>query len=208
MLTVLSFSGRTHKNKRIWLCRCDCGGTVEITSFTGNVWNCGCTRKFGGPLKHGFASTKQRPCPEYITYKNMLARCRANHKRRADYFDRGIGVCDRWVNGDGTSPGFSCFLDDVGPRPSPKHSLDRIDNEKGYSPENCRWASTNQQARNTRSNHYVTYGGERLSLIEACERANVSYGKMRDRLRKAGMSFEEALLGPKKITPEDVERAA
>jgi hypothetical protein len=218
MLTVLKFTGKIKYNKRVWLCRCDCGGSAEITSFTGSAWNCGCTKAKQGPIKHGFASGK--PIPEYITYKNMLSRCSEWHPRRTDYYDRGITVCDRWRNGNGETHGFVLFLHDMGERPSSRHSLDRIDNDAGYSPENCRWATVSQQARNTRSNHYVVLNGERISLAEACERVGASYTRIRDRMNKSGLSFEEAIAfsgAPVRVrnsrgrytkTPESVERAA
>lgn len=75
----------------------------------------------------------------------MRQRClNPNHEHYADYGGRGIGICQPWLDS------FAAFLADMGPRPSPRHSIDRKDNEKGYSPDNCRWATPDVQARNRR----------------------------------------------------------
>jgi hypothetical protein len=84
---------------------------------------------------------------EYQAWMNMKDRCGRSTRRGAhNYVGRGIAVCDRW------SGSFESFLADMGPKPSPVHSLDRIDNDKGYEPGNCRWATRDEQSRNTRRN--------------------------------------------------------
>lgn len=101
-------------------------------------------------FKHGEAGKRdgsKRPSAEYRAWCYMKARCKGyENKDRKYYSDRGIKVCDRWMH----SEGFQFFLADMGRKPNPKFSLDRIDNDKGYSPKNCRWASPSQQARNCR----------------------------------------------------------
>ena len=88
---------------------------------------------------HGKSGT-----PEHKSWKLMRSRClNPRNQDWADYGGRGIAICERWSD-------FMCFYDDMGPRPSAKHSLDRIDNSRGYAPDNCRWATNKQQANNRR----------------------------------------------------------
>ena len=90
---------------------------------------------------HGMSGT-----PEWRAWRDMLSRCRCSgHKNFKDYGERGITVCPEWENS------FINFFEDLGKRPTPKHSLDRKDNQKGYYPLNCRWATPKQQQRNKRS---------------------------------------------------------
>lgn len=127
---------------RWFIVRCDCGTTKSVAGFVlrrGNVVSCGCyAREIH--TKHGDSRT-----PEYATWLGMIRRCEAEH--RADYPDyggRGIKVASRWRNS------YQAFLDDMGRRPSRKHSLDRINNDGDYTPTNCRWATPKQQAANRR----------------------------------------------------------
>lgn len=95
----------------------------------------------GSPPKHGMSYT-----PEYRAWSNMLGRCyRITHRRFRDYGGRGIKVCEQWRKE------FTNFYEDMGKRPSIKHSLERVDNEKGYEPSNCRWATYEEQNRNRRN---------------------------------------------------------
>jgi hypothetical protein len=98
--------------------------------------------------------------PEYRSWNSMVTRCHCpNHKNYKHYGGRGIEVCNEWRS-------FATFYADMGPRPSPKHSLDRIDNEKGYEPGNCRWATREQQCRNTSRNKRITINGTTRLLCD------------------------------------------
>lgn len=134
-------------------------------------------RKFWS-LKRYTGKPGQRT-PEFMAWRNMRARCLDRmHPDFKRYGGRGIRICERWQRS------FEGFLVDVGDRPSPKHSLDRINNDRDYGPGNVRWATRNQQMRNTSANRLVTYRGRRMSLIEACEKAGLPYHVVRGRLRR------------------------
>lgn len=139
------------------LCRCECGIEKLVNKYnliTGKSVSCGCANK--GPIKHGLAKT-----PEYQIWKAMKARCYGvNHKNYAEYGGRGIKVCDRWRDS------FETFYRDMGERPSKRHSIDRVDSNGDYSPDNCRWANQVEQTRNTRRNALLTYNGETKTIAE------------------------------------------
>lgn len=152
MLTVLSFSHIRWRDY-FWLCKCDCGNesTVNIGSLKrGHTKSCGCYN-VSSRLIHGHCS-KKTITSEFRCWDAMKQRCiNPNHKSYKDYGARGITVCDRWMNS------FENFLNDMGLRPSNKHSIDRIDNNDSYYPENCRWYT--EQNKNTRANQWRTYDG-------------------------------------------------
>ena len=116
----------------------------------------------------------------------MRNRCRCpTHPQYADYGGRVITVCERWN-------AFENFLADMGPRPSPKHSIDRIDNNGNYEPGNCRWATRIEQMGNTRVTRFLTINGERFTLTEAAARFGVSRKLISSRLER-GQSDHNAV---------------
>lgn len=133
----------------------------------------------------------------YSSYSRMIARCcNSKHEAYPNYGGRGIIVCDRWLNS------YLNFLEDMGERPNGMF-LDRIDNEKGYSPDNCKWSSRIEQNRNRRNTIFVDFKGEKRKLIELIEEENRYYASIGSNLRldyqliysrlRAGWGIEEAL---------------
>ena len=184
-LTIREFSrfkpsGAKFKH-HMYLCDCECGAEVEASIYnlrSGNTESCGCLRR-ELMTKHGMHGST-----EYQIWEGVVRRG-SGKEHRSHYLDRGITVCDEWT-GEG---GFQAFFDHIGPRPSSKHSVDRIDNDRGYEPGNVRWATNKEQSRNTSRNRIVTVNGQSMCLAEACERFGIEYGTAFYRLKR-GWSVE------------------
>lgn len=139
--------------------------------------------------RHGY-KTAGRYAPEYAIWNNLIARCtNPNNSKYARYGGRGITVCDRWAKD------FVNFLDDMGRRPSPDHSIDRIDNDGGYTLANCRWATRKEQCRNRASSRFIEFGGASRTAAEWAEIIGVSQTTLHARL-KSGWTIERALSQP------------
>lgn len=151
--------------------------------------NCiSCSKK-----KHGL-TTKDGHHPLYQTWVGMRSRCErpadTNYKK---YGAKGIYVCDRWSD-------FLVFLEDMGERPSPNHSIDRIDGSKGYEPGNCRWASHQRQQRNLSSNRLHWYLGRGWNLHELASHAGMEAATLGARIRRLGWSVEASVTTPLRRT--------
>lgn len=167
-----------------WLCNCDCGNEVYVRR--GNLINnscksCGCIRK------HQTLSKE----PLYNTWVGMIGRCHdKDNKDYLRYGARGISVCEIWRND------FNSFKHwAANSSRKPNTTLDRVDNEKGYSPENCRWATPKEQANNRRNNVYVTIGGITKTITQWCDLCGIPINQIRKRLQK-GMDPVLALILP------------
>lgn len=154
--TVVNEHGRDQNGRRTFLCICDCGveGVVAGTYLTcGRSQSCGCLQRERAPgakPTHGRSRT-----PEYRAWQQMKFRCtNPNAESWVNYGGRGIRVCQKWIDS------FEAFLDHIGPRPSSRHSLDRIDNDGDYEPGNVRWALKRTQARNRRRPRVATASGQ------------------------------------------------
>ncbi len=175
-------------------CRCDCGAEKPIrqdhlTRDVNVVVSCGCHRAIF-KLKHGSARKNRALPTEYKIWLKMRDRCaNPNNKGFHKYGGRGIKVCDRWND-------FAAFLADMGPRPSDAHSLDRYpDNDGPYSPDNCRWATRKEQARNTRTNRRIEINGMTRSVAEWAEVMGISADTIRARLHD-GWEPQSAITTP------------
>lgn len=186
--TVLSEFIQEGKDRR-FLCRCVCG--KEKLCFlhhlkAGVTRGCGCRRNNDNRKRetsHGMSYSK-----EYASWRAMLWRCskKCTNDLNKNYHGRGISVCERWKS-------FKNFIQDMGNKPSPDQEIDRIDNEKNYSLENCRWATSKQNSRNKRNNFIIERNGEEKCLSEWCEVYNLTYGRIYYRMKKFGMSLDEAI---------------
>jgi hypothetical protein len=165
--------------KRAYICKCQCG-TVKAVQMThlraGRTKSCGCLERELASARaktHGMSQSI-----EYRTWLRMRDRCsNPNAPHYECYGGRGIAVCERWANS------FEDFYEDMGPRPSRGHSIDRIDVNGNYEPSNCRWATVEQQRRNTRANRFVQYLGKNVCIAEAAELSGIQSSTLLRRLK-------------------------
>jgi hypothetical protein len=174
-LVVMQYAGASKSGSTLWLCECDCGAVKVVAS--GNLQrqkSCGARiHKAGVNSTHGMSRST-----EYSTWSGMKSRCYdekdGSYPR---YGGRGITVCKEWRQS------FERFYLDMGARPSNKHSIDRIDSNGNYNPENCRWSDAKAQARNTRSNRLLTIDGHTQCVAAWAEEVGVKPMKIINRLR-------------------------
>ena len=191
-LTVISFGGYAKKLTK-WKCRCDCGTETVVQSgnlSSGTTTSCGCYRRefkrthgASGAARHGVNRS------EYNCWASMFQRCEnpANTNYR-HYGGRGIKVCDRWRD-------FANFIADMGKRPTPKHTIDRIDNNGHYEPGNCRWITQAEQMNNTRRNVYLEHNGQRMTVTQWAEQLGTLQQIISGRLM-LGWSVADAVTKP------------
>jgi hypothetical protein len=182
---------KSDKPNTRWLCKCDCGKECVVVGSklaSGYTKSCGCYKAELAGLQsrtHGMSKTTT-----FFVWSHMIRRC-GDIKSPAykNYGARGIYVCDRWKT-------FENFLADMGDRP-PGKSIDRIDNNKGYFKENCRWATKKEQANNTRGNVFLqTPDGRRMTMAQFCEETGRNYDAVKSkRLRKGVVDGAIEVLG-------------
>lgn len=188
--TVISLSHKV-KYTKYWLCRCECGETRTVSEShlkSGGSKSCGCLKRelsYKLLKTHGKSKTT-----EYIIWKSMRQRClNSNNPRNKFYKQKGIKLCDRWL------ASFENFYEDMGERPSSKHSVGRINNDGNYEPSNCRWETAEEQQNNTSRNHYIDYNGQIITMKQISNIYKISYYVLRSRLRY-GWGIKEAIETP------------
>ena len=179
-------------NRICYRCQCDCGNVPIIKKSSlahGRTYSCGCLKAERAKTNHkthGMTRTRT-----YRIYHAMMQRCYDKTQRAyPQYGGSGIEMCERWRGS------FENFLEDMGECPSPRHSIDRIDNDKGYSPDNCRWATTSQQARNKRNTVLIKYCGEERPLADVADEIGMYYGTLYYRIFSYGWSVDKAINTP------------
>jgi hypothetical protein len=211
---VLARDGSNASGEAIWRSVCDCGRTTFVTGShlqTGFTTSCGCLRKERATqafMRHGHARGRGRRTVEHFTWSWMKGRCH-NPRNKAFplYGGRGIKVCDRWLYGDGARSGFECFLADMGRRPGKGYSIERIDNDKGYAPDNCRWATAAEQARNTRRTRLYTLNAQTRCRKDWAAQLRIHPWSLHLRLRR-GWTLERLLTTPPSQEPTEQARPA
>lgn len=200
----LTIIGEIKEKVLMAVVECDCGTVKKIRKsrvVSGETKSCGCfaretarktielirekrvltpeaRARMGGTTRYK-PSHGMKGSPEYVAWCSMINRC--TNKRSTSYRThgaRGIKVCDRWVES------FSNFFKDMGCRPSSMHSLDRIDNDGNYEPENCRWATPQQQQRNKRTSTVITHEGKSLTAAEWSEITGIKADTIASRKRR------------------------
>lgn len=199
-LVVVAPSDRKKKSSKeiIWECACDCGNTTYVA--TGNLQSG--TTKSCGCLAKELAEKRKKPEDASrdrirIIYDGMKRRCyNPKNQKYRDYGGRGIVVCDEWLGNNG----FQNFYDwSMNNGYGDALSIDRVDVNGNYEPSNCRWATAKQQANNTRTNVYVDYNGEHLTLTAVWEKyctCGISYKQLQTRYRKYHWDLDDALTRP------------
>ncbi len=187
-LVVIALHGKARKGEKVWLCRCDCGNTCErVTSRLPLGGWCGCRRgKNVKKVVHGMWQT-----PEFKAWSAMLDRCYRVTGPAYKYY-KHVEVWEGWKG----PSGFMAFFAHIGPRPSPKHSVDRYPNKHGnYEPGNVRWATVKEQNRNKTNNVLLTLNGETHTIVEWSEITGINHRTISYR-KKHGLSDEDALTFP------------
>lgn len=196
-LTVIGYEKHARKNGEkswYWKARCDCGNEKLMSPYaiiSGKYVSCGCVRFSIGHdnYKHGETGTRL-----HTIWGRMIERCSSKDERYKRYSGRGIGVCEEWHNYETFAEWArnSGYQDNL--------SIERIDNDGNYCPENCKWIEQKYQARNRGTTFWVDYCGKKMSLAEACELADMPYKTVFTRIKYMGWSVDDALSIPLNTT--------
>jgi len=189
--TVLEYVRRSDCGSAMWLCKCDCGTIKEVagtTVVTGKSKSCGCLaaeRTSVRTATHRLSKTTEHKI--WLGMRNRVLSTKDTSYK--NYGGRGITICAEWDD-------FLTFLADMGERPTPKHSIDRRDNEGNYTPDNCYWATPRQQATNKRNNINITRDGVTKCLKDWCTHQKLPYKTVWYRINGLNWPIERALTEP------------
>ena len=191
--TILSFHSVNKHGGALWLSRCACGTTRVVSGWLlskGETKSCGCAKaRFTSEANRTHGESKT---PTYRSWASMIQRClNASNKNYNRYGGRGITVCDRWLS-------FENFIADMGPRPTAKHTLDRVNNNGGYNKENCQWLELKFQARNRENSRWVTAFGVTKLMCDWARESGLDQGTIKARIDRCGWSTERAVTEPAK----------
>ena len=202
-LTVIGIGVPGPKNSTRYRCRCECGEERDLPKHkltTGHTRSCGCLQRemVKARLKTHGDSSKKSTATEYTIWSKMIQRCgNENEPSYENYGGRGIRVCERWLS-------YENFLEDMGRRPSKKHSIDRIDNNGDYAPGNCRWASRGEQSRNTRRNVLISFQGRAMVAADWSRELGIPQPTIHWRMAQ-GWTVER-VLSPDRYPKKSVEQ--
>jgi len=178
----------------MWICQCDCGNQIKVRGYSlrsRHTESCGCyhlekAAEAGKQnRKHGKSGTA-----EYMIWSAVKARCyNSSNTAYEHYGGRGIKVCERWHK-------FENFYADMGKRPSPRHSIERVDNNGDYEPDNCHWATQREQVNNRRNNRIVEYDGKSHTVAEWARIKGMNRYTLYNRLFTYKWPVERALTEP------------
>ena len=180
-LTAIKFSHTDKNYNQYWVFKCDCGNEIVARKslvVSGHTKSCGCFQKevaakevVKTSVKHGYSYSRI-----YRIWKNMISRCTLEgHKH---YYEKGIVVCDEWKND------FTSFCDwAMSNGYNDTLTIDRIDSNGNYEPNNCRWATYKEQAQNTSKNHFITHNGQTKCIAEWCRELNIKTSTFCQRMK-------------------------
>ncbi len=196
-LTVIYYTGKQGNGNRTrpgWLCRCDCNKYIIALSENlrkGVSRSCGCYRT-DITIKRSTTHGKKHS-DEYIVWDNMRQRCNnPNNKAYKYYGGRGIKIAKEWND-------FAVFYEDMGPRPTPKHTIERVDVNGDYCRDNCIWELFQNQARNKRNIKKIKYNNEEHCLAEWAKRFNIDIRTLYSRIYILGWSIDRAFTTPIRV---------
>lgn len=196
LLVIKEVLPKAHKYVE-YLCTCDCGNEKIIKAghlTSGRTTSCGCFQRDNASKIH--SKHKSIGTKEYKIWSGIKRRClNSKEQSYSRYGAKGIVICERWINS------FESFLEDMGLCPDEMNSIDRIDNDKGYMKENCRWANNIMQCNNRTTNVYYSYNGSTDTLANLCRKYNKDY-KLVWRRIKNGLSIDRAFDIPKQKSPK------